>query len=417
MIDNSKRSNYAAFNLPAGVLAKSLKTVGSIISSRPSMPILENVLIQQENGHFTLTSCNMDAWIKVIIPEGDASDSLSGISLQEVRVGGKRTQVMQPVCLPYRQLMSVLSAMPSGMQLQCVTDCDKKELIVSYGRDENRFSLPLVMPDDFPEIKNLSEVQSRVEVPSEWFLSHLAAARTCVATDQLRPQMECVCFDLQDDHLCMVTASNQLLYFTSLFKGVGYNVGSDGKPGKPGHLLLHSNYLATLPFTAEDGVNITIEGGEKYIRLSDGKSEVVASRVETPFPRYQAVIPKDAPYACFFSRHTMIASLRRVMSMACKSSPMVVFTFGGEELQMRCEDVDFSRSIQESVPYAGVNQLPDGFCMAFNGFNLLSLLQNCLSEDEFKMAVTAPDRAVTLHNTDVNNPDFCLCMPIRLNHE
>ena len=56
------------FSLSKQVLLDGLNKVTGVVSTRPSMPILANVMIQAENGELTLTTTNMELTIVAKVP-------------------------------------------------------------------------------------------------------------------------------------------------------------------------------------------------------------------------------------------------------------------------------------------------------------------------------------------------------------
>lgn len=418
MLDNSNRKNYAAFNLPAGLFTSILKQVGCIIPSRSDMPILENVLFEfdTERNAATFTGSNGDAVFCTAAPNGNTTDEgLDGLSFREIKADGKLTDQLTPVCLPYRQLMSVLSVMPAGIQLHCVIDYDKQEFTVCYGSDSNVFTMSFEPAKEYPRIGAGETFNCRFKVSAKWLMPQIERAKICIANDDLRPVMNNIYLDLQTDHLALAASNSKILYTDRTFLGAGYCDQTGAETPRKG-IFLHRSAVSLLPFPADDR-DITIEANDKFVRLSDDESVIILRQTEGNFPNYTAVIPRNQPHLAYFQRHTLIQALRRVRTFVNPSTLLVKMEHKGDMVMLTGQDIDYNRALQEAVPYDGQCTLPEGFAIGFNVETLISVLEKCVTSDVILMRFVDGTKAVTIHSDDANDASVALVMPMMLSAE
>ena len=111
----------------------------------------------------------------------------------------------------------------------------------------------------------------------------------------------------------------------------------------------------------------------------------------------------------------MLAALKRVQMFANDSSNMIRLTIASADaLRLEADDVDFSRSAQETVRTLDQQNIAVGFQIGFKASSLAAML-SCIETENAVFSFSSADRAGLINNEDVNTKLTCLVMPMLIN--
>ena len=384
----------------AGALAK----VSTILPRRTALPILNDVLLTCDGGHFTLTGGNGESSLTI-----DARLNLIESPEKQWRV-----------CLPADLLQAVKTLpMASGCIAQLFIDREQRTMRVTYltlGEQQGEFSMPIEAADEYPAAPVLTDekTQCRIEVPTAWLLPRLKAARVSVATDELRPQMACVAVDVVEHGGSVVVVSTDGHSLTKARLDIG--IGSDATPlkaGQPATFLIHSSLLSTVCDVMQrtETVSIATDGLRTYVS-GEGVS-MVCVMPEERYPNYDSVIPKSNDKEVVASVADLVSALRRVSIFSCKSTNMGVLTFDDETLRIEACDIDFSRAAVETVRLQQTN-IGGPFRIGVQIVSTLALL-GIIETENVRITLADPSRPMLLMNEDVKSNLTALLMPMLVN--
>jgi len=226
-----------------------------------------------------------------------------------------------------------------------------------------------------------------------------------VSTDDLRPAMTGVFFELSKDGLQTVaTDAHRLVKYkrtdVSCPKADSFIV-----PKKPLNLL-----KSALPDNEDE---ITINYNANHLFVVHGTTQMSCRLIDARFPDYKVVIPADNPYKMTVSKADFQQALRRVSIFSNKSTNQVALTINGSQLQLAAQDIDFSFEGNERMPcqYNGQD-----LQIAFNAKFLIEML-NAADTQEVVMELSTPTKAGIIKPTEMGDGEelLMLVMPLMLN--
>ncbi len=366
-------------------LLNHLQNVSRVISSKNTLPILDNVLFKLDGNNLELTASDLESTFVTSMELENASDSGS-------------------IAIPARLLLDTLKEFPD-QPLTFDVNLDDFKIVINS--ENGQYDLPGQNGDDFPQLPALKDDKSSVQMPAEILLNGLTNTLFATADDELRPVMNGVFFELSTNDLTFVASDAHKLVRYKRSDAKSENDASFIMPKKPSSLL--KNILPK-----EKGeVLIEFDMKNAFFTLSNYK--LVCRLVEGNYPSYNTVIPTDNPNKVIIDRLKLYNALKRVSVFSSQASNLVKLQLTGNQMTVSAQDIDFSISAYERVPcqYEG-DDLEIGFKSVF----LLEILQNLNSADVV-IELSDPSRAgllLPLEKETESEDVLMLLMPMMINN-
>lgn len=382
-------------------LARAIGVVSRVINKRNTFPILDNVLLTQEDGRFTVTGSNNEAWATMKMPE----ESITVLSGTTMPIGTRR------ICLPAEMMKQMLGSCPD-QRLTCDIDDESLKMTVAY--NSGKFSIPVVAADDFPQPMVKDAKVCAFSLDSGWLVPRVKAAKTSVCSeDNLRPVMANIALDAGHEGVNIVGTDGHTLYKDRLQVGVGGGF----LEGEPNVVLLHQSVFGVIEAAFASAESIRIETDGSMVTLRSDNFTLVFRSVEGKYPNYNSVIPRQQSHRVTVNVASLTAAMRRVSIFADAANNMIVIGWDGKDLSLSADDIDYGRHAKESVAPSGDDtDLPFGFKIGMKAASLLSLL-GCVKTDTAIMEFTDSTRAMTIREEDANSDLVLLQMPMLIGDE
>ena len=189
--------------------------------------------------------------------------------------------------------------------------------------------------EDYPRTQSMNSTSNSIMLPTNVLIDNISRSLFATASDELRPVMNGIYFDLTADALAIVASDGH-----KLVRNRNYTIKSETPasfilPKKPASLL-----KAILTRDSED-VEIKFDERSAEILFTDG--EMKCRLIDGRYPNYNSVIPNN-PNEVTVDRKALISALRRVMPFASESSQLVRFSIEPGRMEVSSEDMDFSTS-------------------------------------------------------------------------
>jgi len=372
------------FVVSSSELLYHLQAVSRVVSSKSTIPILENILFELAGGKLTITASDLE------------STMLTSLNLDSTDGEGA-------IALPAKILLETLKKFPEQPITFDISDETKAVNIIT---DKGKFSVVGLSGDEFPEIPQIDENKaSRFQLPASLMLSGINKTLFATADDELRPVMNGILIEMSPENLTFVASdSHKLVRYQRTDASTEFS-SSFILPKKPASFL--KNVLI------KEGGDISIEFDDKNAYFNMENHKLVCRLVEGNYPSYNAVIPQDNPNKITINRQEVVNTLGRVSLFSNQASNLVKLSIDGDELMVSAQDIDFSISAYEklSCQYDG-DPIEIGFKSAF----LAEILDN-ISSEEVVMELADPARAGIFLPLENDGPEdeLMLLMPMMIN--
>lgn len=362
-----------------------LQAVSRVISSKNTLPILENFLFKLENKELTVTASDLETTF------------ITKIKLDNAEGNGT-------VAIEAKRLNDILKEFPEQPLTFNISDDAQNIDILS---EKGKYDLKGQRGDDFPRLHNLDEeTVSTITVNSSLLFNGINKAIFATADDELRPVMNGIYIELTDDFMSFVASDAHKLVRYRRSEVKSEVAAAFILPKKPASLL--KNILGKV----NEDVVIEFDKKNAFFTLSDYK--LACRLVEGKYPNYNSVIPTKNPNKLVVDRSELYNSIKRVSVFSNQASNLIKLKITGNQITISAQDVDFSISGIEriSCQYEG-----DDMEIGFKSVFLLEILAN-LASSEITLELSDPSRAGILHPNDNDNEHedvLMLLMPMMIN--
>ena len=370
------------FNVSSTKLFAQLQAVSRVIAAKNSLQILEAVLFDLEGDVLTLTASDSETTIRTSLVVEDAQGA------GKVAVGGKLLL----------ETLKEFSEQPLTFQI------DEQNFGLNITSANGTYSFVGANGLEYPEMP-IEEGENAFEMPASVLLDAINKTIFCTADDELRPVMNGIYFDLNEDKITMVaTDAHRLVRYVNTEVKGAQDV-SFILPKKPAQLLKQ-----VLQKEA-DAVKVTF--GQKNAKFEFGATVIVCRQIEGRFPNYNAVIPQNNTNKVLVDRQTIVNACKRVAVFANTGTSLLKLALSENQIKISAQDIDFSTSAEETIvcDYSGM-PMAIGFKAPF----LIEILANIASQDVVLQLADPARAGLILPAENEEGQDLLiLLMPMLLN--
>ena len=362
-----------------------LQAISRVISSKNTLPILDNFLFNLSGNDLEITASDLESTL------------ITRMRLDNVDGSGT-------IALPARILLDTLKEFS---EQPLTFDINPDTMAVVINSENGRFSVVGQNGIDFPVLPVIKkEKRFTFNISADILLAGISRTLFATADDELRPVMGGILVEASTEKITFVASDAHKLVRYQRSDAKADDVASFILPKKPASLL--KNILPR-----ESGVvSVEFDDRNAFFKLSDYK--VVCRLVEGNYPNYNSVIPKNNPRKVRIDRLEFYNILRRVSVFSNQASNLVKLQFTPNQITVSAQDVDFSISAYErhKCLYEG-DEMEIGFKSVF----LLEILTNIVSQDVV-IELADPTRAGLFLPSETGNEDedlLMLLMPMMIN--
>jgi DNA polymerase-3 subunit beta len=368
------------FSVPNSELQKALLKVSGVIPSKSTLPILENVLFALSKNTLTITATDLEISMVVTLDVKGIED-------------GKIT-------VPARRLTETVRALPDvTVNFQADTSSNKIVMRTETGE----YKLTGDSSEEFPAVPEF-EGEDEITIESEDLRRTINKTLFAVSTDELRPSMMGILFQIKKNELRAVSTDGHRL--VRLIKN------DFSSPKIQRDVIIPSKALNLVAKSAEEVQN-KIALNKSHVMVKFGSTTLISRLIDETYPNYETVIPAENDKELIVGRETLLSSVRRVALYSSTTTRQIRFTLGETEMKISAEDIDFGGEATETFPCTFHGE---GMEIGFNAHYVLDVLTH-IDSDEVVFKLSTPTRAgIVQPATQRDHEDLLmLVMPVRLN--
>ena len=335
------------FRIARDAFLDSLQQVQHVVSTRTTLPILSNVLIEAKGDELRLTTTDLDVGV-------------SGTAAAEISKEGSTT-------MPVKRLVSIIRELPDA---EVEIAVDSKD-VASITCGPSFFKIIGLAHGEFPPLPDFKEAKE-YKIPQGLLRESLKKTSYAISNDETRYVLNGI--------------------FTAFKEGKLTLVATDGR-----RLAMVEN---DLEFPASNETDFIIptkavqelqrllgEEGDAIARLSDnqivfevGSSVIVSKLIEGNYPNYRQVIPGEAKETLSLGREALLETARRVSLLSSEKSNSVKLVVGNGSINVTANSPDIGEAKESmAVSYSGKE-----IAIAFNPEFLMAPLRN-LEDEEIQL--------------------------------
>lgn len=365
-------------------LLKNLVSIGGILNTRNTMPILDDFLFELSEDVLKITASDLETTMttemKVDMADGEGA-----------------------IAIPAKTLTDMLRTF-SDIPITFTVDMDN--FAIDIAANDGHYRMAGHNGDEFPKVPAFEDAHSFV-ISSDTLSAAISKTLFATSNEELRPGITGVLFDIYPDEIVFVaTDAHRLVKYTKPID-LGNERISFIVPKKP------LNQLKTVLGT--DECDVKVEYNKTNVIFTFETLKLYSRLINGAFPNYSAIIPQNNSNVMLIDRSALITTLRRVSFFANQSTNQVRLSVSGQAILISGEDREFASEAKERIAcdYSG-----EDLVIGFNSKFLLDMLSHIdTSQIEVKMSVSSkPAVILPVEESESDEKLFMLISPILLNN-
>jgi DNA polymerase-3 subunit beta len=340
----------------AGNLGQGLQVVSRAVSSRTTLPILNNVLLQTADTGLQLTATNLEIGIR------------QGIPAEVQEEGG--------ITVPARLLTDFVSGLPDE-SIQMTLDKKTQSLAVK----SQRFDATIrgIDPADFPPVPAAVEGRKVTLDPGDL---KTAIEQTVIAasSDEGRPVLTGVYVQLNGGKATFAATDGHRLAVKTL--------GVEAEAAETDTIVIPARALSELSRIlkgGDGGIEVTVGAQKNQVFFKSRDVELMSRLIEGTYPNYQQVIPKDSTTSITAKTQDLLFTTKMVSLFSKDAANVVKFKAEAGKLTLTANTSEVGQNVAAVEAKIEGNDLQ----VAFNSKYLLDVL-GIIGSDEVTLGFTGP---------------------------
>ena len=332
------------FNATKEKLLEGLQQVQNVVSTRTTLPILSNVLLQAKEGAVHLTTTDLDVGVR------------GSFEANVDKVGA--------TTLPARRLFTIIRELPSS---EISIEVDGKNA-ASIRSGQSFFKILGLPEEEFPPLPKFENAKV-VTMRQKDLHDGLRKTAYAISTDETRYVLNGVLFSFKENKLTLVATDGRRLAML--------DIELEFPRSHEAEIIVPTKAVTELQRLLKDDGEVKISVGSGQIAFDLNNTLLVSKLIEGNYPNYKQVIPSEAKERVTLERETFLNSLRRVSLLASDKSNSIKLNFSKNNIEITANTPEVGEA-RESLPVAYKGR---DFSIAFNPEFLMAPLRN-LTEDE-----------------------------------
>lgn len=372
------------FIVSSSLLLKNLVSIGGILNARNTMPILDDFLFELQGDTLKMTASDLETTMisemKVDMSEGDGM-----------------------FAVPAKMLMDVLRTF-SDVPMTFTIDLANQSVALSAG--EGHYHISGHNGEEFPHLPEFSDAET-IKLTSETLTNAISKTLFATSNEELRPSITGVLFDITPNEVVFVATDAHKLVKYSKSGSFGETVTNFVVPKKPLNQL--KNILQN------EDCEVTVEYNKTNVTFTFGTYKMFSRLINSPFPNYNMIIPKDNPNCMIIDKGQLLNTMRRIGYFVSQSTNQIRMKIGGNVLVISGEDMDLSNKAEEKISceYTG-----NDIVIGFNAKFFQEMLTH-VDTANVRIELSQPNRAAVILPIEESETDeklFMLISPVMLNN-
>ena len=371
------------FTVSSSLLLSRLQMVGKVISSKNTMAILDNFLLQVNGNKLTITASDLETTLTTSLEIDNQEGDIT-------------------IALPAKLLMDSLKEFPE--QPLCF-DINPENLAVVFRTETGNYNFIGQNGNEYPKAPALKETNFKYTIDAAVLGAGVGKTAFAAATEDLRPTMTGIFFHFGNDGVTFVATDAH-----KLVRLINNTVKTDAEAS---FILPRKSANMVKNLVASEKGEVKVSFDDKNIIFEMPTYHMICRQIEGRFPNYNGVIPQNNPHEIILDRHQFISSIKRIIAFANQGTYLIKLSIATGKMTLSAQDIDFSISAQETIPcqFEG-----ESINIGFKAPLLVDIL-NGISSDEVRLQLADPSRAgiiLPLENEE-NEDMLTLLMPMLIN--
>lgn len=351
---------------------KNIQHVQNIISSKSSLPILSNILIEAEKSKVTLTSTDLDIGVSSTLET-------------EVEEEGAIT-------IPAKRFNDIIKELPDEDIF--ISTMKNNSMIIKCSKCV--FKIIGLPKEEFPKLPEFKDEPS-VIIKQNVLKNMISMTHFSMSRDETRYVLNGALFLFKGKKLTIVTTDGKRL---SLVKK---DVEKDGLNKA---IIVPSKTIYELNRILGDDGDVRIVFSENQVKFDLKNITVISRLIEGDFPNYEQVVPKEPQEKIMIQRSQFLDGIRRAALLTTQDSQSVKFEILKNKIIVSKSSPNIGEVREEMDTVYKGHEITVGF----NPNYIMDVLK-VMPQDEIALEVFGPDKPAVIR---IEDWFLCLALPMQL---
>lgn len=276
-----------------------LQLLQGIVEKRNTMPILANILMNVSHMDIELTGTDLEVGLRTHV---EAKIDEPGA----MTVNGKK-------------LFEIVKSLPEGQEVRV----EKKDETIEIRAGESEFRILGLPKEDYPQVPE-PKFEKDIRLPLKEFKEMINRVYFAITQEQ-RYYLNGALLSLRDKQIELVSTDGHRLSYTRRTEE-GLKLDRDIS------VIVAKKTLNELRKFDDASVDFDLDDNNLFFRV--GARTLISRIIESKFPNYQAVIPKDNPGRLSIGRVELADAVRRVSLLSSERSKGIKFTIEKNRMKL-----------------------------------------------------------------------------------
>jgi DNA polymerase-3 subunit beta len=348
------------FKVNKDVLSKGIETIQNVISTKATLPILSNFLIETQKDNLRLTATDLNIGISCVIP----------VDIQE----------QGAITLPARRFSGIVREL-SDEDIEINT---KKNNIVIIETKSCQFKIIGLPSEEFPKLPEFKDREA-VKLEQASLKQMLNRTSFAVSLDETRYILNGILFKIYQNNLTLVATDGKRLAII--------NKKLKQEINKEVHIIVPIKTIQELLRNLKDEGELSLVIGSNQALFDFGDVVIISRLIEGEFPDYQQVIPPTSESKIKINREQFLLAIRRASLLATPDYQAVKLEVFKEKLVISKSTPDVGESREEVAAENPGKELVVGF----NPNYLIDVLKS-LAKETIELELTGSEKPGVLRD-------------------
>ena len=361
------------FSVSKEKLLEGLQTVQNVVSTRTTLPILSNVLLQATEGQLRFTTSDLDVGIR------------SAVEVSVEKPGA--------TTLPARRLLSIVRELPAS---EITVEVDSKN-VASIRSGPSFFKILGLPEEEFPPLPKFENAKT-FTLRQKDLRDALKKTSYAISTDETRYVLNGILFSFRDNKLTLVATDGRRLALV--------DIELEFPRSHEGDVIIPSKAVSEIARLLTDDGEIKISIGENQAAFEVNGTLLVSKLIEGNYPNYRQVIPAETKERVTLERVIFHDAVHRVSLLASEKSNSVKLVFTKNNLEIAANTPDVGEARESlAIAYKGRDM-----AIAFNPEFLMAPLKNLAVDEVYLDLIDEMSPGVV----KIQGPFLYVIMPMRI---
>jgi DNA polymerase-3 subunit beta len=369
-------------------LAKALATVGRVVATRSTLPVLSNILLQSDEGQLRLSATNLEVGVNCWV--------------------GARVDDEGGTTVPARLLTEFVNSLPPG---QIDMELSERTQTLNLKCAHHEANIKGIEASEFPSVPTAESIDggNGLHLDPDTFLRMVDQVVFAAAKDESRPILTGVLAQFHQGGLTLAAADGFRL--SVAISDVGVDLDETSSVIIPARALSELSRIGT---TQQDPIELILTEQRNQILFHLTSTDLVSQLIDGNFPDYNQIVPKTHSTRTIVNTQELLKAVKVAFLFARDAANIVRFNIvpGSELTPGKLIATGTSAEFGDNVSEIDASIEGDEIEVAFNGRYMIEAL-SVVGTPEVALETSTPSSPGVIR--PVGGNDFlCVIMPMHI---